>query len=270
MKKTIFLFTLIFGFVYSVNADQTFPEIEGWKLSEETRIFEPDNLFDYINGAAELFFTYGFEKLYVKEYLQGDDMVKVEVYHHANPLNAFGMYSQERYQEGDFLKIGAQGYGGEGYLNFVKDKYYVKIMTYQSPLETLKLIAGKVADNLSGIVEFPRELSYLPQNGRKNASEKFVADNYMGLSFLNNVVTADYQVDDEKFTMFFIENDPEVLKSVIQRYYQFARTPKKTIKEGIHEIKDPYNGNILLKWENNRIVGAVNLDDKKLRKEFLP
>jgi hypothetical protein len=269
MKKIICLFALIFGLLLSAIADQ-FPEIEGWKLDEETRVFVPDNLWDYINGAAELFFTYGFEKLDVGEYLQGDQMVKVEVYQHKNPLNAFGMYSQERYQEGDFLDIGAQGYGGDGYLNFVKDKYYVKIMTYQAPLETLKFIAGNVANNLSGRPEFPAELDYLPNRGKKSGSEKYVADNFMGLSFLNNVVTAEYQVDGENFSMFFVQDDPSSLQSLIEKYYQFARTPKKGIREGMHEIKDPYNGHVLIKWENNRILGAVNLKDKKLRREFLP
>ena len=48
--------------------DFKFPEIAGWKQSGEVETFIPKNLYEYINGAADLYLMYDFEELKVEEY----------------------------------------------------------------------------------------------------------------------------------------------------------------------------------------------------------
>jgi len=97
-----------------------FPEIEGWKRSGNIQVFTSESLFDYIDGAAELYLSYDFHQLQVAEYHdQEETIITVEVYGHKTPLHAFGIYSQERPREANFLDIGAQGYVEETMLNFV-------------------------------------------------------------------------------------------------------------------------------------------------------
>ena len=36
-----------------------FPEVEGWTQAGEVRVYNADNLWEYINGAAVLFVEYG-------------------------------------------------------------------------------------------------------------------------------------------------------------------------------------------------------------------
>ena len=45
-----------------------FPQITGWKKSGEIRIFLPKNLYDYIDGGADLYLKYDFQELQVAEY----------------------------------------------------------------------------------------------------------------------------------------------------------------------------------------------------------
>ena len=47
-----------------------FPEITGWKQSGEIQTFTPKTLFEYINGAADLYIMYDFQELKVAEYLE--------------------------------------------------------------------------------------------------------------------------------------------------------------------------------------------------------
>ena len=93
-----------------------FPEMTGWKQSGEIQTFIPKNLYEYINGAADLYLTYDFQELKVAEYQnEKKASVTVDVYRHKTPLYAFGIYSQERLSEANFLDIGAQGYDEQGF-----------------------------------------------------------------------------------------------------------------------------------------------------------
>jgi len=47
----------------------SFPEMAGWKQSGEIQIFSRANLYDYINGGADLYLKYDFQELKVADYV---------------------------------------------------------------------------------------------------------------------------------------------------------------------------------------------------------
>jgi hypothetical protein len=129
--------------------DFNFPEVTGWKQSGEIQTFIPKNLYEYINGAADLYFAYDFQELKVAEYQnEKKASVTVDVYRHRTPLYAFGIYSQERLSEANFLDIGIQGYYEKGFLNFLTGPYYVKLSTINTGPEDrrclLPLLKGRL------------------------------------------------------------------------------------------------------------------------------
>ena len=72
----------------------------------------------------------------------------MEAYRHRTPEDAFGIYSQERLPDGNFLTIGAEGYIDPHILNFVTGRYYVKINSFKTGAEdreVLQLFAKKIA-----------------------------------------------------------------------------------------------------------------------------
>jgi hypothetical protein len=88
-----------------------FPEVKGWKPHEKPQILSRNNLYDYIDGAADLYLKLDFQELEVVEYRnEKKAAVTVEVYRHRTPNDAFGIYSQERLADASFLDIEAQGY----------------------------------------------------------------------------------------------------------------------------------------------------------------
>ncbi len=87
-----------------------FPEVTGWKRSAEIQTFSPKTLFEYIDGAADLYLTYDFEELKVAEYQnEKKASVTVDVYFHKTPTNAFGIYSQERLPNANFINSWGSG-----------------------------------------------------------------------------------------------------------------------------------------------------------------
>ena len=138
----------------------------GWKQSGEIQTFLPKTLFEYINGGADLYLTYDFQELKVAEYSnEKKASVTIEVYRLKTPTDAFGIYSQERLSDANFVDIGTQGYIEENVLNFMAGPYYVKISglhTGPEDREILLTFAGKVAENLGEKGTLPSILSILP------------------------------------------------------------------------------------------------------------
>jgi len=132
----------------------------------EPMTFSPETLYDYINGAAEIYLQYNFQELVVQEYENdAGAFVTIEIYRHDTPLNTFGIYSQERYFEGTFLKIGAQGYYENGILSFFKGRYYVKLSSYGlgEKEESMLISLAKTLDGqLDGDTALPELTGEIP------------------------------------------------------------------------------------------------------------
>lgn len=256
-----------------VTGDIVFPEIKGWKLVQDYPVYYPENLWDYIDGAADAYLSYLFMDLHIAEYVSKEGtIIKAEVYHHKAPEYAFGIYSIERTPEYDFQEYGTQGYAEESLVHFITTDYYVKVTTNSSGEEIRKsvpVVARKVAESLGDPGPMPKPLQLFPERGKVTHSDKFIADNFLGHQFMKRVFTADYSEGNEDFMLFLMEKDsPEECKEVIEAYYAFTGQTVE-LKEGPHTITDKYNGTLYVIWEGNCIWGVMNIDDPATGKKYL-
>ena len=79
-----------------------------WRLLEPVRTFGPDNLYEEIDGEAELFLPYGMERLTVAVFgrtARPGSEVRLELYRMASPRDAYGIWSQYRYPDQEVLRI---------------------------------------------------------------------------------------------------------------------------------------------------------------------
>jgi hypothetical protein len=250
-----------------------FPEMSGWKQAEKTQRFSPRTLYEYINGAADLYLAYEFQELHVAEYRRGPKaVVTVEVYRHQNSTQAFGIYSQERLPDARLVDIGAQGYQEPMVLNFITGPYYVKINGYETGPEDEKILlafAQRIGTMLGGKTPLPGILSSFPREGEKRNSEKFISKNFLGYSFFHSGYTADYDLSGRKFKIFVIEGrDAEDSRGMMEKYVEKIGGEKK-ISEGRHRMKDPYHGEVDIFWKGKFIWGILDLKDPDLRARYL-
>ena len=251
-----------------------FPDIPGWKQSGEVQSFSPKTLYEYINGAADLYLASDFEELKVAEYVnEKKASVIVEAYRHRTPRDAFGIYSQERLPDGNFLEIGAQGYSDKNILNFVYGRYYVKLNSYNTGTddrEALQAIAIMVAEHSGEKGGLPSLLSAFPPEGKKGNSEKYITRNFLGYAFFHSAYTADYELAGKAFKLFLIEAaDENECKSILQQYLRRIKKPERGITEGRYTVADPHHGVIDLFWKGRYIWGTVDLADADLRTKIL-
>jgi hypothetical protein len=159
------------------------PDLPGYKKVTNYPVYTADNLWDFINGAADTYLSYGFEDVHVAEYKKGKNVIKLEIYKHKDDVQTFGIYSSERSPSFRFLNIGAQGYKADGSLNFFKGNYYIKIRTYsksEKVILTLETLALKVSDMLRGNSEMPAALKEFPETGKKKNEETYIKESVLG------------------------------------------------------------------------------------------
>jgi hypothetical protein len=259
MKNRFIFATVLFIFSFSVYAqDITLPDIKGYKKITNYPVYLPENLWDFIDGAADTYLAYEFADLHVAEYKKGKNVIKLEVYHHSNNTMAFGIYSSERSPSFRFLNLGSQGYSADGAINFYKGSYYVKIRTYSKNENTLKAaesLAFRVADMLPGKPETPAALSLFPEAGKKKNEETYISQSVLGHKFLKKAFKASYESGSDNFSVFIMENStPQEAQNTVNDYLTATGTEAADSDTGRYLLKDGYNGTIFLAWKNSRIV----------------
>jgi len=256
-KIILFLATALLS-TAAVAQDIVFPQLPGYKIKTDYPVFEPENLWDFINGAADNYLANGFVDLHVAEYKKGKAVIKLEIYRHSDNTMAFGIYSSERSPSFRFVELGAQGYIAGGSINFFKGNYYVKIRTYSKKEKVLKaeeMLANRVASALSGEEVMPAMLLQLPSVGRKANEETYINESVLGHSFLNKAFKAVYQAGSDEFAIYLSEGStPEEVKKTAETY--IASTGITSVETGDSKfmINDGYNGTIFLAWKDKRIV----------------
>ncbi|MGQ9621389.1 MAG: DUF6599 family protein [Bacteroidales bacterium] len=259
MRNLLLITKLFFVLTITLVAQPySFPEFKGYKIKTNYPVFTPDNLWDFINGAADGYISYGFENVHVREYVKERNVIKVEIYKHNNQNNTFGIYASERSPSFRYINIGAQGYITGGSLNFFKGLYYVKMRTYSGKekiLTDLESLAYRISDMLPGEITMPETLTRLPGNNRIKYSETFINQSVLGHEFLSGAYKAEYKQDGTNFSIFLFEKDnPEEVTQMVKAYLSVAGFDTDDFTEGKYVFRDGYNGDIFLAWKGTRMV----------------
>jgi hypothetical protein len=255
------LFTLFSGIASGEDIVST--DLKGFKKITNYPVYLPENLWDFINGAADNYLALGFEELHVAEYRKGRDVIKLEIYRHRNHTMAFGIYASERSPSFNFTNLGAQGYIEDGSINYFKGNYYVKIRTFSEKpkiLSAAQSLAYRVADLLQGETSMPSMLAEFPSEGKKPNEETFINESVLGHEFLNSAFKAPYGVGSDNFSIYLMKFDsaPETLKTA-ESYLASAGIEAGPSEEGRFVFTDGYNGTVFLSWKENQIVIITGL-----------
>ncbi|HOW08825.1 MAG TPA: hypothetical protein PLX08_03380 [Bacteroidales bacterium] len=257
-KLIISLMTLCLASFSSVAQDITFPALKGYKIRTDYPVYVRENLWDFIDGAADNYLAYGFIDVHVAEYKKGRAVIKAEIYRHSDNTMAFGIYSSERSPSFRFVNLGSQGYIADGAINFFKGNYYVKIKTYSKKEKVLheeENLAARIAAMLQGEAAMPPMLSLFPSDGLKKNEEVYINESILGHSFLNRGFKASYQVGNDVFSIFIIEsNSADDARKTAETYIASTGISPVETADNKFVLTDGYNGSIFLAWKDRKIV----------------
>jgi hypothetical protein len=176
MKILTFLVTTVWIFTVAefaggeqkgkMNSEISLPaEAAGWKWDEKQMEYKSkEALFDYMDGAAELYLAYGFQRLTVRKFEKSNQPpITLELYEMASSEDAYGLFSFDRQDEA--VGIGQGSEFGGGLLRFWKGKYFVSIYADGEGAEVesaVLTLGGTAADLIQEIGPEPKLVGLIP------------------------------------------------------------------------------------------------------------
>lgn len=238
----------------------------GWIRAAAFERFEGDSLFEYIDGAAEMYHKYDFVEVTVARYLRDEATITADLYLFEGTDNAFGMYTTLRPDEPDTVSLGVEGFVFGSNLVFAKGAHLVNVYTYddfEGVLSDLRSVGAALEGRLPGTSTKPQMFSLFPGRDRVDFTEKIFAEGFLGHGFLTEVYTVDYSAGDGRLRLFLT---PDPGSDKFERWCDAAGVGPDAASgwlgeafvgaKALETVHD-YHGEIIAVWRDGRLAGVV-------------
>ena len=248
-------------------------KIPGGAQDGRLRSYEPDNLFDYMDGNAEGYLIYRFEKMQGITCKCGEDTLVIDVSEMADPEYAYGIFLANRDPRQSTQPIGMGGQVLPRKATFAKGKYYVELAANPEKDHTASLqkFVALIEKSITGQSEIPAVIGWFPTQGMTPYSVRLVPQSVLGLRILKCGYTAQYE-----FGKAFLvaEASPEAASQVMAKLKERVGQPT-AIQAGDEGFTgtDKYLDGLYVFRKGAYIGGFANLKDGRdvssQAKEFL-
>lgn len=187
------------------------PELKEFGTPES---FTPDNLYDKIDGKAELYVSAGVVAMHCQRFAlkdAPDEWLEWFVYDMGKVPQAFSVFSTQRRAEGLPLELTEYAYKTKNAIFFITGSNYVEAVASSAsePLMSAMLEMAKrfVASTSAGSAQMS-EMQILPTENLVAGSAAMQASDAFGFDQFKNVFTAQYKLKDVE-AMAFVMSCPD-------------------------------------------------------------
>ena len=248
-----------------------FPAIErdAWREATGFREYTPLNLWEKIDGRADLYLQFGMQRMSYGTYRhRTDPSLSVDVYWYemADSDGAFGIYRAEGGGQVTPIDVGDEGYGSGGTVVFRKGRDYVRVEATGEG-ESLEAAGPAIARAIAGRIEGSGAALWaeglLPAEGRTSAALDYHGENAFSLDFLRDVFSADYSADAQTFTTFIHRAaDAAEARRLLDAYTAFFKDYGRVIErdrvDGIEFVAGESGGIVDVAFAAGVYLGGVN------------
>ncbi len=234
----------------------------GWQQTGVIRQYTPDNLYDYKDGAAEGYLSFGFVHMQGIDCKSGADTLAIDVSEMDDADAAYGMFTANLDPR---LPVAAIGMGGQiqaQSASFAKGKYYVEIAeTAADPKAdssaTMRTFAMRVVALLEGRETTPETLTWFPRP--KLTSARLVPESVLGLRLLKRGYVAKY----EQGQAFIVqEATAESAAAVLIKLRErFDGAASAKVADEAFQAQAQYLGGLCIFRKGRYLAGYANLPD---------
>ena len=233
--------------------------VPGWTQAGDARYYTSDNLFEYMDGNSEGYFSYNFQTMRGVTCKKGDKTFVIDISDMSDADDSYGWFSATRDMRQPAYDVGAGGQIVPRRLIFTKGKYYVEIAAEPEGDHTadLRLWAAALAKSVEGSTSPPSALSWFPTE--KQQSLKLAPESVLGLRLLKRGYVAQYDYG-KAFVVF--EDTPDSAAAVMQKLREHFgdATPAKLGDEAFGTT-DKYLGRLCFIRQGRYIAGySVTVD----------
>ena len=238
-----------------------------WSTEDPAAAYDSGNLYNHIDGEAELYFPYGFAWCVTRRYVCGEDSISADIYAMGSRLDAFGIYSNYRYPQAQFPATGAECFASPHQLMFYQDRFFVRLTAVgnlDGNEEALMILAKTIENGLPGDADPPPELALLEIPEVEPGSVGYVAESLLGYAFFPRGLIADARADAPASRLFVVMLDsPEAARQALDVYAQAldqAKAPHESSEGGL-AAEDPLHGRLCIRAAGSYLCGATRAAD---------
>ncbi len=248
----------------------------GWNVEGRSLIYDRETLSDRINGEAELYFPYGFDRMVAARYVSEKNTgvgIDVEIYRMGSHLDAFGIYANYRQKEGRSLDVGAASNFSASQLFLYKANHFIHIQVTGAEVDNsdaLRQCARTVASRIPGNNSAPAELLVLDRPEFVKGTERYLPQSLLGYDFLNRGIITDAVIEGANLQIFFLLNTTIKSASAAFNHFRSQLSQTKTVPLGkgtvFLEGVDSLYGPVIILKKDDCLAGALKFNgDKGIR-----
>lgn len=231
-------------------------EVPGWTLKDPPKRFAENQLFEYMDGAAEIPKSYTFRALASTKYQKGNTVLEVAVFDMGTATDAYGYYSARVFLERSprskerlvALDHPAHLYAAVGVLTFWKDRYTIILQPDSGKPDDVSLLrfAHAVSAKIAAKGNPPALLRRLPVANMIPNSARFVrgkaafdslllflTQDTFGIAKSGEAVAAEYTLSGGPATLILIHYpDSAAAKAGYDAYRRLLTTRKAVFAAG--------------------------------------
>ena len=172
---------------------------EGCSLSEGPFRYIGYNLYKYINGGAEVYHDYNFQRVVTCTLVFDDngEEVTVDFCDMGTLVDAYGLFTMLRPQKGGHPEAGTGCHYSDPILCMHKGKFLIQLTgagSFPGLQERLVKLARRIAAAIPDPAGLPKELELLPEKNRLWNTERYRKKQVMGHGFLKEAWSAKYSM----------------------------------------------------------------------------
>lgn len=227
--------------------------VPGWSQTGPVRSYESNNLFEYMDGNAEGYLSYGFLKMQGVTCKKGDVTFTVDLSDFGDPDSAYGMFTSNVDGRQPTQKIGMNGQIVPRRAFFAKDRYFLEIAANPEGDHTPALNEWTAALDkiIPGSTALPSALAWFPAEQRQ--SLRLAPGSVLGLRVLKRGYAAQY---DYGKAFVVLEATPQSAGAVMEQLRKrFGETTPAAIADEAFRTADKYLGRLCV-FRKGRYIGG--------------
>lgn len=201
-------------------------QMHGWRTHGKAETYNRQTIYDYMDGAGEIYLSYSFRELLVQRYIKpGKPEIIVEIFDMVSGKDAFGVFSHVQGRDDKEAGIGQGSEYRGGLLTFWKGRFFISILARRETPEAKKavLLIGKAVSKAIGvdgekpellnyIAEedfFPKGIRYFHTHAILNYHYYLSDENILNLGEHTDVILAQYKDDRSYLLLVEYKNEKD-------------------------------------------------------------
>ena len=233
--------------------------LPGFSQQGAARLYEGENLFEYMDGNSEGYLVYGFLRMNGITCAKGNQKILIDVSEMPDAESAYGLFSSNRDVARDTEGIGTAGQIVPRKAIFVKGNYFVELAAEEQGDHTalLRDAAKAMAERVPGSTAKPEPIGWFPTDGLTAGPPRLVPESVLGIRALKRGYMAQYG----SMKMFVVsEESADTAKAAMEKLRtRFTSSQPASIGDEGLQVSDQYLGRICIARRGSKIVGAAGI-----------